>query len=227
MSCPKSSVRVVIIDDHPILRQGLAQLIQQTQEFCAVGEAEDAVGALQVVAEKKPELVLLDITLKKGDGIDVAREIKLRFPQVKILIMSMHDEALYAPRALQAGAAGYVMKAEAGTTLLEAMRKVIAGQIYVSQALSGRILAQVAGKRSLKVSAVADSLTERESEVLSLIGKGASTRQIADRLGVSVKTVESYRASLKSKLNFETGLQLTHHAIACERKDASSKSRVR
>lgn len=205
--------RVFVIDDHPIVRQGLALLINREPDLAVCGEAEDAHTALQLVPTIKPDILVVDISLNGPDGLDLLKNVRIRYPQLPVLILSMHDESIYAERALRAGAQGYIMKQEATEKVLVALRRILSQEIYVSERISNRMLQRYIGSpNSDRPSSISD-LTDRELEVFRLIGEGHSTRQIAEELHISVKTVESYQAHIKEKLSLRSARELVQHAI--------------
>ena len=207
------SARVLIVDDHPIVRQGLAQVLEQESDLVVCGEADTAEEALDAIAAKKPDVVIVDLLLKDGNGLDLIKTLRSIRPDLPILVLSMHDESLYAERALRAGAQGYIMKEQAADEMLTAVRKVLAGDVYLSQAMVSRILRRLARGRGEEQESPLQRLTDRELEVFRLIGEGLGTRRIAARLGVSVKTIESYRANIKEKLQLASGSELVRHAV--------------
>ncbi len=200
--------RVYLIDDHPILREGFAQLLSRQPDLEPCGQAEDAAGALDQIAALQPDLVLLDIELKTSSGVDLIRRLLTLCPKVRILALSMHDEALFAERSLRAGAHGYVMKQAPVQEVLSAMRRVLRGERYLSPKMHERLL-----KLFSNSSSGLDRLSNRELQVFQLIGNGCRTREIAEKLGLSVKTIETYRAHLIEKLNLADGAELVHYAI--------------
>jgi DNA-binding NarL/FixJ family response regulator len=205
--------RVVIVDDHPLLRKGVGQLIDNERDLMVVGEAEDAAKALTMIENSKPDVALIDISLGGASGIELLKNIKARFPRLQVLVLSMHDESVYAHRALRAGASGYIMKQEATEKVLTALRKVLRGEVYLSERLGTRMLNTLVGGRSSAAASPIEALSDRELEVFSLIGQGHGTRPIAEKLHLSVKTIESHRAHIKDKLNLQTATELVHHAI--------------
>jgi DNA-binding NarL/FixJ family response regulator len=205
--------RIMVVDDHPIVRQGLALLINREPDMVVCGEAEEAMGAMHVLASARPDVLILDISLSGPDGIDLLKTLRTTHPTLPVLILSMHDELIYAERALRAGANGYIMKQEATEKVLVAVRRILAGDIYVSQRISNQMLKHyVTGSGVVRNSSVSD-LSDRELEVFRLIGDGHGTRQIAEELHVSVKTVESYQAHIKEKLSLRSARELVQHAI--------------
>lgn len=207
----KSSI--FLVDDHPIVRQGLALLINRESDLAVCGDAEEAGSALQRIEELKPDLVVVDISLNGPDGLDLLKNIRSRHPNLPVLILSMLDESLYAERALRDGASGYIMKQEATERVLVAIRRILGGEIYVSDRVANRMLHRfVGGNADGPRSPIAD-LTDRELEVFRLIGEGHGTRQIAEELHLSVKTVESYQAHIKDKLSLKNARELVQRAI--------------
>jgi DNA-binding NarL/FixJ family response regulator len=205
--------KVFLVDDHPIVRQGLAQLINNEADLIVVGQGEDAYQSLRAILEAKPDLVLVDVSLKDSDGIELLKELKSQSPDLPALVVSMHDESLYAERALRAGAGGYVMKQEAPQTLLTAIRTVLSGQVYVSSKMSATLLQRMVAGKKRDSGLPMDRLTDRELEVFRMIGAGTSVKEIADKLFLSVKTVEAHREHIKEKLNIKSSVELLRFAI--------------
>lgn len=205
--------RVLIIDDHPLIRHGINQLIQQENDLVVCGETEDCLDAIEIIEQTKPDIVILDITLKNSNGLDFITTIRKQFPTVAILILSMHDETLFAERALRAGAQGYVMKQDSPEKLIEAIHRVLEGEVYLSEAMTAHMLKKIASGMPPHELSPADILSARELEVFRLIGKGAATRDIAAQLQVSVKTVDAHRANIKKKLDLKSGAELVQRAI--------------
>jgi DNA-binding NarL/FixJ family response regulator len=205
--------RILLVDDHPIVRQGLALLIDREPDLSVCGEAEGAHTAFHAITTLCPDLVVLDISLSGPDGLDVLKEIRTKTTNLPVLILSMHDESIYAERAMRAGANGYIMKQEATEKVLVAIRRILQGEVYLSDRLTNTMLQQyVRGTPSTKSSPLV-TLTDRELEVFRLIGEGHSTRQIADELHLSVKTIESYQAHIKEKLALKNARELVQHAV--------------
>jgi DNA-binding NarL/FixJ family response regulator len=206
--------KIFLVDDHPIVRQGLAQLIDNEADLVVIGQGEDAYGSLRAIRDAKPDLALVDVSLKDSDGIELVKELKAHCPDLPILVLSMHDESLYAERALRAGANGYVMKQEAPQTLLAAIRTVLSGNVYTSPKMGAALLQRmVGGKKSSGTGLPMDRLTDRELEVFRMIGAGKSVKEIANDLFLSVKTIEAHREHIKEKLNFKTSAELLRFAI--------------
>jgi DNA-binding NarL/FixJ family response regulator len=209
----QAQTRILIVDDHPMMREGLAQLIAQQADMMVCGEAGEAGEALEKVRLLKPNLVLADITLPGRDGLELIKDIQSLEAGVPILVISMHDEAFYAERVLRAGGRGYVMKQEGGKKIMEAIRQVSAGQIFVSEKMSARILELFAGHRPQAGKSAVQNLTDREFEVYQLIGQGMGTKEMAVELHVSPKTVEVHRANIKTKLQVKSMAELIRHAV--------------
>jgi DNA-binding NarL/FixJ family response regulator len=213
ISATTKKSKVFVVDDHPIIRQGLALMINREPDLTVCGEAQDAHTAIQAVATAKPDIMIVDISLSGPDGLDLLKDIRMRYPELPVLILSMHDEGIYAERALRAGAQGYIMKQEATEKVLVALRRILTSEIYISERIANRMLQRYIGSRGAgRPSSVAD-LTDRELEVFRLIGEGHSTRRIAEELHISVKTVESYQAHIKEKLSLRSARELVQHAI--------------
>ncbi len=205
--------RIFIVDDHPMMRQGLGQLIGAEQDLAVCGEAENAESALAGVSAAKPDLVLADISLPGKNGLELIKDFQASQPGLPVLVISMHDESLYAGRVLRAGGRGYIMKQEGGKKLMQAIRQVLAGKIYVSEKMSAEILETFSGSRAGTESSPVKKLTDREFEILQLIGQGRGTRAIADQLHLSVKTVEAHRANIKAKLDLKSAPELVRFAV--------------
>jgi len=209
------SRRVLIVDDHPIVRQGLRRMIEREADLTVCGEAQTEREARAAIRELIPDVVIVDISLAQGDGLELVRDIHAQKPDLPMLVLSMHDETIYAGRLLAAGASGYIMKQAASEQLLVAVRRVLEGGTYVSEALANTLM-DPRGEEGARGGIVADPierLSNRELQVLSLIGRGLSSREAAGTLGVSIKTVESHRQSLKRKLNLATNAQLLQFSI--------------
>ena len=204
--------RALIVDDHPVVRRGLAQLIDREPNLQVCGEAGTVREALQAVADLDPDVVVVDVVLKSGSGIELVKDIKARRPDLPVLVLSMHDESLFAERALRAGARGYIMKQEATDKLLEAIRRVLGGEIYLSDGMASRMLQSFVGSRAGESGSALESLTDRELEVFQMIGRGLTTRQIAHDIHLSVKTIETHREHIKRKLGLRNATELLQHA---------------
>jgi len=212
---PQARIRkqILIVDDHPMMREGLAQLIDHEADLAAAVQASTAAQALEAIAARKPDLALIDISLPDKNGLELIKDLQALHPDLPTLVVSMHDESLYAERVLRAGGRGYIMKQEGGRKLMEAIRHVLAGKIYVSDKISAKILENYSGRRPEAVHSPVERLSDREFEVFQLIGQGQGTRQIADHLHLSVKTVEVHRANIKRKLELKAATELVRFAI--------------
>jgi DNA-binding NarL/FixJ family response regulator len=213
MVAKKNKHRILLVDDHPIVRQGLAEMIDHQKDLMVCGTADDLHKALDQITALQPDLVIVDISLKSSNGIELLKNIKIRHPKMLVLMLSMHDETLYAVRALRAGAAGYIMKQEAIDHVLTAIRHVVAGDIYLSERMEKKMMQQLVGGRAARTGSPLEDLSDRELEVFNLIGQGHGTRQIAEELHLSIKTIESHRAHIKEKLNLKNATELVQHAI--------------
>lgn len=206
--------RVLLVEDHAVVRFGIAQLINRQADLVVVGEEEDASKALSAITNQRPDLVIADISLKDSSGLELMRNIKAQFPGMPILVVSVHDESIYAEIAFRAGALGYLMKQEALDRILVAIRRVLEGNIYVSDTLAARMLQQqVRGQTDVNESPV-KSLSDRELEVFQFIGQWKKTKEIAQELHLSVKTVEYYREQIKRKLSLRDAGELTQYATS-------------
>jgi DNA-binding NarL/FixJ family response regulator len=210
---PAAKCQVLVVDDHPIVRHGLALLLNREPDLMVCGEAEDAQSATRAIASLRPDLVILDISLGGPDGLDLLKQIRACDTDLPVLVLSMHDETTYAERVLRAGANGYIMKQEATDRVLTAIRCILAGRVYVPDRIASRLLRQYAHTATVTSRSPLAALSDRELEVFRLIGAGRSTRQIAEILHLSVKTVESYQAHIKEKLDLRNAHELQYHAI--------------
>ena len=205
--------RVLIVDDHPIVRQGLRRMIEAESDLVVCGEVQTEKEARAAIRALVPDVVIVDISLAQGDGLELVRDVHAQQPELPMLVLSMHDELIFGERLLAAGASGYIMKQAASEQLLVALRRVLGGGIYVSESLAGSLnKGRVDGADGIGGDPI-DRLSNRELQVLSLIGRGLSSREAADGLGLSIKTVETHRQSLKRKLNLATNAQLLQYAI--------------
>jgi DNA-binding NarL/FixJ family response regulator len=204
--------RILVVDDHPIVRQGMSLLINREADLEVCGEAEEARAAMQAIESLRPDIVIVDLSLNGPDGMDLIKAIRARSATLPVLVLSMHDEMTYAERALRAGANGYIMKQEATTRVLTAVRRILSGDVYLSDRAASRVVQQYVRGSARDKSPIAE-LSDRELEVFRLIGQGHGTRQIAEELHISVKTVESYQAHIKEKLSLRSARELVQHAI--------------
>ena len=205
--------RLLLVDDHPLMRKGLAMTLDAEPDFDVVGQAESAEEAIAQFERLAPDVALVDISLPGMGGLELVKHFLALRPELIVLVVSRHDEALYAERAVRAGAKGYVMKLEAGDTIVKAVRHALRGGIYLSEDLKDRMLFGAAVGRKAPAQSPVEVLSDRELEVFELTGRGLPTREISDRLHLSVKTVESYRARIKTKLNLTSGTELLQHAV--------------
>ncbi|MCX6876123.1 MAG: response regulator transcription factor [Verrucomicrobia bacterium] len=210
---PPPKTRILLVDDHTLLRRGLAALIETDPDLEICGEAATRQAGLDAIAASQPDLVIADLSLKDSDGLEMIKDIKLRFPLLPVLVLSMHEEAIYAERALRAGARGYVTKQELDDTVLIAIRRLLAGEIHTSETMGRQFIRKFMGGSTLRKGPGMDLLSDRELEVFRLIGSGKTTREIAQTLHLSVKTIESYREHLKAKLELSSGPDLSRCAI--------------
>jgi len=204
---------VLIVDDHPIVRQGLAMLINQEQDLVVCGQAEDAHEAMRAVRESEPDMVIVDISLKETSGVELIKDLQVQHPDLPILTLSMHDEAVYGERALRAGARGYIMKQEATEKVVTAIRRVLEGEIYVSDGMAAKMVSKLIGGAGKKTGSPVERLSDRELEVFRMLGEGYNTREMAEKLHLSVKTIETYRAHIKDKLGLQDASELLRSAI--------------
>src|SRR5260221_5807623 len=212
-AAPAVQKRILIVDDHPVFRRGIAALIGEQEDLTICGEADNAPTGLDAMRRLKPDLALVDISMPGANGIELIKLMLSEQPRLHILILSMHDESLYALRALRAGAKGYVMKAEAMTQVIAALRKVLGGEIYVSPRFSERLVFKAIQSLEGGMGSPVDKLSDRELEVLQLLGKGFGTREVANELHLSVKTIETHRAHIKEKLGFKDAGEMVRFAI--------------
>lgn len=210
----KTARRVLVIDDHSVVRHGLAMLLKREADLDVCGEAGSYDEALAVALDQKPDVALVDITLKDKSGLDLIRELQQKAPAIRALVLSMHDEAEFAERALRAGARGYVMKEDADDVIVQAIRRVLAGEIYVSPAMSNRLITKLSGEGAdAKEDNLIASLTDRERDVFECLGQGLTTRKIAEKYKLSERTVEVHRANIKKKLGCEDASQVLREAV--------------
>lgn len=205
--------KILIVDDHAVLREGLAAQINREPDLIVCGDAATAREAVGLVHKSNPDLVLADITLTGRNGLELIRDLRALRPGLPVLVLSMHDASLYAERVLRAGGRGFISKQQSGQRLIEAIRHVLSGKIYLSDEVSTHLFDSLAGQHPAKTICPVDQLTDRELEVFTLIGKAEETKEISRRLGMSAKTVEAHRASIKRKLKLKTGPELTRHAV--------------
>jgi DNA-binding NarL/FixJ family response regulator len=209
----KTKYRVFLVDDHPIVRHGLKQLINREPDLMVCGESEDGSKGLTAIGAAKPDVAVVDLTLKRSTGFSLIKNLNALDPKLPILVLTIHEESMYAERCLRAGAKGYLMKEEAMENVLLAIRRVLAGQVYLSGEMQSKMF-RISGKRSgNEVSSPLERLSDRELEVFGLLGQGMGTRQVAKLLHLSISTVESHRARIKDKLDVKSGTELLQHAV--------------
>ena len=209
----KTKTQILIVDDHPVVREGLEVILNDEQDLQVCGQAEDAVGALEAVARLKPDIAIIDISLKHSNGIELTKTLKARYPHIAVIVLSMHDETVYAERVLLAGAQAYLMKDTVSEHIIKAIRRVLRGEIYVSDAVSNKFLHIIAGDKAGAAKTSIENLSDREFETFRLIGQGFKASQIAAQLHLSVKTIETYRTRIKEKLGLDNAAQLLQYAI--------------
>jgi DNA-binding NarL/FixJ family response regulator len=212
VSAPSDRKRLLILDDHPMMREGLSQLINHNPGLVVCGEAGSGREALDLIRKLKPDLVLADISLPDTNGLEMVKNIRVMFPGTAVLVISMHDESMYAERVLRAGGRGYIMKQEGGRKILEAIQRVLGGQVYVSEKMSATLLGALSGQPADGKTPIAH-LSDREFEVFQLMGQGRTSRAIAEQLGLGLKTVETHRAAIKKKLKLNSATELVHYAV--------------
>jgi len=204
--------KILIVDDHPVVRLGISQLISEEPDLLVSADAENSQQAMRRLAEGGLDMTIVDLSLESGSGLELIGEIKRQYPEMPVLVLSMHDESLYAERALRAGASGYVMKQAGTETLIKAIRRVLQGKIYLSDDMANNLLSKASGRSKGEDRISIQNLSNRELEVFELLGKGQGTKQVADALGLSVKTIETYRSNIKSKLGMDSSSQLLKEA---------------
>jgi DNA-binding NarL/FixJ family response regulator len=210
---PPEAKRIVIVDDHPLFRKGLGEMIHSDGSFAVCGEAGNAAEAMDVVRKLNPEMVIIDLSLPGANGIELIKNIRAEFPKLPVLVLSMHDESLYALRAMRAGADGYVMKHEAMANVIQAIHEVFDGRPYLSPAMAAQVITKFAHRSAEGEADAVERLSDRELEVLELIGKGNEVRQIAKLLHLSPKTVETHRAHIKDKLDLKNSREVARFAL--------------
>lgn len=206
--------KVLIVDDHPLVREGLTDLINKEKDIVVCGWAKDIPQTIKAIEKLKPDVVTVDISLEKASGLDLMKDIKARFPGLPVLALSMHQESIFAERSIRAGAKGYITKQEATKKVITAIRKVLEGRLYLSETMKEKLVYSLIGNKDSDTgSSLTDRLTDRELEVFRLIGQGKATRQIAEQLCLSAKTIETYRSRIKEKLNLSSGSELLRCAF--------------
>ena len=213
LSTAKPKRKVFLVDDHPLVREWLTNLINQQPDLAVCGETESAPRALQAIAAAQPEVAIVDISLTDSSGIELIKSLKLSHPEVAVLVLSMHDESLYAERALRAGAKGYIMKRETTRKVIEGIRQILDGKVFVSDSVKEALALRLVENKTQTPLSPVEQLSDRELEVFEMLGQGLGTRQIADALRVSIKTVQAYCARAKEKLNVRSATELLREAI--------------
>lgn len=208
----RKSIRVLLVDDHPVVRKGLGMLIEREMDMTICAEAESATDALSAVSEHEPDLVVMDISLKNSNGLGLLKDLHIRAPKLPVLVLSIHDEAVYAERVIRAGARGYIMKQEATDRVLAAIRRVLQGEVYLSEKAQSRMF-DLSRRSQVKGATPIGLLSDRELEIFELTGQGLGTRRIAEQLNVSIKTIESHVARIKEKLGIKSHTELVQQAI--------------
>ncbi|HZR19837.1 MAG TPA: response regulator transcription factor [Verrucomicrobiae bacterium] len=207
------ATRILLVDDHPVVRDGFAELINREADLAVCAAADDRAGAIQAIETTVPHLVVVDLTLKNSSGMELIKDIHARWPKMLILVVSMHNENLYAERVLRAGARGYITKQQATRDILLAIRRVLGGGIYLNETTGAAVLARLSARPEAKDDIILDLLTDRELQVFELIGQGFNTREISSQLRIDMKTVETYRLRIREKLNLESSSELLKLAI--------------
>jgi len=209
----QEKVKILLVDDHPIVRQGIEMVISQEADMTVCGEAETASDALAAIDRTGPHVAIVDLSLRESSGLELIKDIRIRFPSLHVLVLSMRDEAFYAERVLRAGAKGYIKKEEGTERIIDGIRKVLAGEIYVSERLASRMISKWAAGGTDPNGPLVQNLTDRELEVFEMIGAGLTTREIAEKLHLSIKTIDSHREHIKEKLQLGNATELLKHAI--------------
>jgi DNA-binding NarL/FixJ family response regulator len=218
----KQKIKIILVDDHPLVREWLTNLIHQQPDLIVCGEAETATIALKLIASTKPDIAIVDISLKDSSGIELIKNIKASYGGVAVIVLSMHDERLYAERALRAGARGYIMKRETTKNVIAAIRRVLEGKLYLSERLASLFAEKFVDGAALTFGSPIEQLSDRELEVFQLLGEGYETRQVAESLHVSMKTVQVYCARIKEKLKLANATELLREAIRWNERRSSS-----
>ena len=209
----KSKAKIFLVDDHPLVREWLTNLIHQQPDLVVCGESEDAPNAMQQIAATKPDVAIVDISIKHGSGIELIKNLKAMLPDLAMIVLSMHDERLYAERALRAGARGYIMKSETAKKVITVIRQVLAGKIYMSESLTAAFAEKFVDGRLSSGGSLVEKLSDRELETFQLLGKGYETRQVAEMMKVSMKTVQAHCAHIKEKLKLTNAAELLREAV--------------
>jgi len=217
-----NKIQIYLVDDHPLVREWLTNLIQQQPDLTVCGESEDAPHALQSIADLRPEVVIVDISLKQGSGLELIKNLKAVLPSIAIIVLSMHDERLYAERALRAGARGYIMKSETAKKVISVIRRVLDGKIYLSESMTLLFAEKFVDGRIPASGSLVEQLSDRELEVFQLLGKGYETRVVAEMMKVSMKTVQAHCAHIKEKLKLTNAAELLREAVRWQEKNSTN-----
>jgi DNA-binding NarL/FixJ family response regulator len=218
----KARRRILLVDDHPLVRERLTEVINREADLTVCGEAEDRDQAIAAIPAQRPHLVIVDLTLKNSDGLELIKDIRSRWPKLRMLVVSMHDESLYAERIIRAGALGYITKQEATRNILVAIRRVLEGTIYLNEKIASRIISRLTAHPGAVVATPPELLSDRELQVFDLTGQGLNTGEIASRLHVAVKTIETYRARIREKLKLKNASELLQSAISWTHKHGTA-----
>jgi len=214
--------RILLVDDHPLVRERLAEIINRESDLIVCGEAEDRHDAIVAIPAKRPDLAIIDLTLKNSDGLELIKDIRSRWPKLRMLVVSMHDESLYAERVIRAGALGYITKQEATRSILVAIRRVLEGTIYLNEKIASHIISRLTDHAGLVAATPAELLSDRELQVFDFTGQGLNTAEVANRLHVAVKTIETYRARIREKLKLKNASELLQSAISWTHKHGTA-----
>ena len=209
----KDETKILIVDDHPIVRQGIKLLVTQEPDMTVCGEADSAADALEAIERSSPDVAIVDLALKESSGLELIKDIRIRYPKLLVLVLSMRDESFYAERVLRAGASGYITKEEGTERVIEGIRKILEGEVYLSEKLASKMIRKYVDGRPGSGGTLVQNLTDRELEVFEMIGNGLTTREVAGKLHLSVKTVESHREHIKEKLKLDNATELLKPAI--------------
>ena len=209
-----NQVRILLVDDHPLVRERLTEIINREPDLVVCAEAEDRHEAIAAISAKAPELAIIDLALKTSDGLELIKDIRTRWPKIQMLVVSMHDESLYAERVIRAGSQGYITKQEATRKILLAIRRVLAGSIYLNEKVAAHIIGRLSARSTTIAATPTEVLADRELQVFTLTGRGLNTTEIAARLHIAIKTVETYRARIKEKLKLKDSSELLQWAIS-------------
>ena len=209
----KDKIRIFLVDDHPVVRQGIRLLVNQEPDLMVCGDADNAADAIRGIEAAKPRLAIVDLSLKESSGLELIKDLQIRCPKVLILVLSMHDESFYAERVLRAGARGYITKEEGTEKVVEGIRRILRGEIFLSEKMASKMISKLVDGPAASAKFSVDRLSDRELEIFELIGEGLGTREVAEKLHLSIKTIESHREHIKEKLKLENATELLKHAI--------------